>query len=500
MKQRKSPHQSAFFNLRILIPLVVFLTGIFIALFATAGPWEAARQADAQLRNPNGFPFAPSDTVQQAWVAQYNGPNGADFVPVPAIAVDGLGNVYVTGGSFDSNSQEDFATIKYNSAGQEQWVAGYNGPGNGDDYAKAIAVDGSGNVYVTGYSGYDYVTIKYNSAGQEQWVARYNGPGNSDDHANAIAVDGSGNVYVTGTSGGGGGPDYATIKYNSAGQEQWVARYNGPGLSTDEVYAIAVDGSGNVYVTGYSAGSGTGPDYATIKYNPSGQQQWVARYDDPGNNDDYAKAISVDSSGNVYVTGFSVGSGTRFDYATIKYNSAGQEQWVARYNGPGNSDDWAYALALDGSGNVYVTGTSGGGVSYWDYATVKYNSAGQEQWVARYDGPGDYDDGAGAIAVDSSGNVYVTGFSFGSNSDDDYATVKYNSAGQEQWVARYTSEGYNIDAANAIAVDGSGNVYVTGYSGWDYATIKYVQEPTRPTPTPRPRQTPRPRPTPAPRP
>jgi Beta-propeller repeat len=177
---------------------------------------------------------------------------------------------------------------------------------------------------------------------------------------------------------------------------------------------------------------------------------------------------------------------------TIKYNSAGQQQWVVRYNGPGNSDDYASALALDGSGNVYVTGNSWGVVSYRDYATVKYNSTGQEQWVARYDGPGSYDDGAHAIAVDGSGNVYVTGGSFGSNSDNDYATVKYNSAGQEQWVARHTSEGYNSDLGNAIAVDSSGNVYVTGKiavpnqgQNSDYATVKYVQGPT-PSPTPRP--------------
>ena len=247
-------------------------------------------------------------------------------------------------------------------------------------------------------------------------------------------------------------------------QEAWVARYNGPGNRDDYGRAIAVDGSGNVYVTGQSIGpDGVTFDYATIKYNASGAEDWVARYDGPANSYDYAQAIAIDGAGNVYVTGGSIGSGTDFDFATIKYNSAGQEQWVARYNGPGNARDWAQAIAVDGSGNVYVTGNSAGSGIFDDYATIKYDSAGQEQWVSRYNGPGsDYDDPHG-IAVDDSGNVYVTGQS-GSGPSAAYATVKYDSAGQEQWVSRYNGPGNDSSIGTAIAVDGSGNVYVTGQS------------------------------------
>ena len=247
-------------------------------------------------------------------------------------------------------------------------------------------------------------------------------------------------------------------------EQRWVARYNGPGDYHDIAQALAVDNSGNVYVTGYSTGSGPGYDYATIKYNPDGNQLWVARYNGDANDDDQACALAVDSLGNVYVTGYSNGSGTGNDYATIKYSPDGNQLWVARYNGPpGNDDDGAYALVVDNnSGNVYVTGYSTGNGTCNDYATIKYNPDGNQLWVARYNGPGNGSDTASALAVDSSGNVYVTGYSDGSGTGDDYATIKYSPDGNQLWVERYNGPGNNSDSASDLAVDNSGNVYVTG--------------------------------------
>ncbi|MFN2394238.1 MAG: SBBP repeat-containing protein, partial [Bacteroidales bacterium] len=253
-----------------------------------------------------------------------------------------------------------------------------------------------------------------------------------------LTIDASGNVYITGGMyWSETGLDFITIKYNRKGEEQWIARYNGPGNDWDVPNAIALDASGNVYVTGESKGQGTGYDYATIKYNNEGEELWVARYNGPGNDADHAAAIAVDTSGNVYITGASKGSETDSDYTTIKYNNEGGEQWVARYNGPGNGYDYAFALALDASGNAYVTGASIGSETDYDYATVKYNSEGEEQWLARYNGPGNDWDVADALTLDASGNVYVTGYSVGSETDSDYTTIKYNNEGGEQWVARY---------------------------------------------------------------
>jgi hypothetical protein len=169
--------------------------------------------------------------------------------------------------------------------------------------------------------------------------------------------------------------DFATIKYNSSCVEQWSSRYNGPQNANDEARSIAVDDSGNVYITGNSPGIGTAMDYATIKYNSAGFEQWVSRYNGTINAADFSRSIKVDNAGNSYVTGSS-GSfgGTKADYATVKYNSLGVQQWAQRYNGPpGNGNDKAISIVLDNLGNVYVTGTSTGSGSSDDFATIKYS-------------------------------------------------------------------------------------------------------------------------------
>ncbi len=167
-------------------------------------------------------------------------------------------------------------TAQAQVGGVPLWVNRYNGTADRNDYAYAVAVDGSGNVIVTGgsrngnYFGSDYVTIKYSGAGVPLWTNRYNGPGFDENaYAHAVAVDTNGNVFVTGYS------DYgnaATIAYSGAGVPLWTNRFSGSGR------AVAVDGSGNVFVTGSS-----GADYATIKYSGADVALWTNRYNGPGN-------------------------------------------------------------------------------------------------------------------------------------------------------------------------------------------------------------------------
>lgn len=417
------------------------------------------------------------------WTARFAG-LGNSFNSPSAIAVDASGNIYVTGeictgatSDYVSSycSYSDYATIKYDPKGTQLWVARYNGSGSyygfGTDGAAAVAVDSSGNVYVTGTSyGADflphYATLKYGTNGNTIWVARYNGPGNGSDYAQAIGVDSSGNVYVTGGSTG-ATLDYATIKYDSAGNQLWVARYDGPASGDDAAVALAIGASGNVYVTGYSGGIGTSDDYATVKYDSTGNQLWLARYDGPAHGMDRATAIALDSNENVHVTG--VSTDTSLDYATLKYDSNGNQMWVARYDGPAHGRDWAHSIAVDTFGRVNVTGESEGIGTGLDYTTIQYSPQGAINWVDRYDGPSHGDDFGTAVAVDASSNIYVTGTSFDIVTNNDWATLKLSAVALVLSVSPNTVSFANqllntTSAAQVIAVSNSGStpIQITG--------------------------------------
>lgn len=268
----------------------------------------------------------------------------------------------------------------------QEWVQRNNGSLNSNDEFQAVTVDNSGNVYVGGsVSGlnYDYAIVKYSPAGTELWNKTYNGTGNSDDYIHDIAVDDAGNVYVTGESiGSSSNTDYATIKYNSSGTVQWIQRYNGTGNFADVAYELILDDSGNVYVGGYSHGTGSQNDIVIVRYNSVGAQQWVQRYNGNANSFDIFGSMEMDGAGNLYVVGSSIHTGAATDIVTLKINQyTGALMLSERYNGPANVNDYGYDIGLDGAGNVYVTGESGGLGTGDDIITVKYNSSLTQQWA-----------------------------------------------------------------------------------------------------------------------
>jgi uncharacterized delta-60 repeat protein len=434
--------------------------------------------------------LAVNAQINIQWQTRYSSA-GTNIDRAEDMAMDAAGNVYVTGLGQGVSGNFDYVTIKYDAVGTEIWRTEYNGTGNSLDEAHAVAVDPSGNVYVTGWSyggagtGYDYATVKYNSTGVQQWASRYTNVAGGTDEAWDIDVDNVGNVFVTGSSDGAGTNSAATtVRYNSAGVQQYANRFEGVGTSIDAGFAIYVDSlTGTAYVTGYTFQSVAADfDYITLKYNLAGVQQWATQYNSPDANYDEARAIAVDASGNVYVTGYSQTLVlTNYDYATVKYNSAGVQQWQVRYNGTGNDYDRANAIALDAAGNVYITGKSVGvGSTAEDAFTIKYDNSGVSQWTARYNGAANgYDEGK-ALAVDASGNVYITGYSYSSGSNNDYLTIKYDAAGTQEWITKYNGTANNTDQAAAIAVDAIGNVFITGLSkgagsNEDFETIKYCQ-------------------------
>ncbi|MCI0449816.1 MAG: SBBP repeat-containing protein [Chlorobi bacterium] len=430
-----------------------------------------------------------SSQPSQQWAARYN--NGSTE-QCNAMRIDASGNVYVTGSSRSGGLfTEDIATIKYNTSGSMLWTKRYVGAGAGEDHAYAMALDASGNVYVTGRTwvntgnNNDIVTIKYNSAGDSLWVKKYNGSRSNHDEAFAIFVDAAGNVYVTGSSQGTVGPngifdDLIVIKYSSSGSELWSFRYNGPSGGLDKGNSIVCDVSGNVYVVGTSWGgsgsAGSGFDMVYLKLNSMGVSQWVNRYTSAGNADDELLDMKIDAGSYLYATGFEYSTGTNKNYWIMKYNSAGSIVWSRTYNGPDNDDDFGYSIAVDRSGNVVVAGKSDGGASSFDIATVKYNSAGVLQWTNRFNGVSNTIDEGKSVAVDSAGNVYVAGYSSNPTTANDYQTIKYNSAGIQLWEIKYTNSGASgsSDMANSIYADNLGNVYIAGTSALDYAVVKYA--------------------------
>jgi len=370
-----------------------------------------------------------------------------------------------------------------------QWANRYIGQGDFSDKFNAIVTDASGNIFECGSTvrpskNRDILLVKLTSAGDTVWTNVYNGPGNGPDEANAIVLDNVGNIYITGFQRGANtATDIVTIKYNSAGIIQWVASYFNVEDQSDIGTSLSVDASGNVYVTGQTdtdPSAVTNEDYVTIKYNASGVQQWLVLKNGLGNGTDRPCKLVIDASNNVFVSGRSF-NGSEDDYLTIKYNGTnGAQLWQqlvdrTHYDRP---TDMAINLS---TGNIYVTGRSKD-LTY-DYVTVAYNTSGTLLWQKVYD----YidDDRATAIGIDNAGNIYVTGES-DFNADVtiynyNITTLKYDAAGNQLWAKNYIGVAGNDDVPNSIFIDGSANVYVAGTTDLDplvtesndYVILKY---------------------------
>lgn len=410
----------------------------------------------------------------QTWIQRFNGSaNSTDLSR--KVFIDNSGNSYITGFTTNLISNRDITTIKYNPAGVRLWVSNYNGSTTGNDEAYAITIDNAGNVYVTGSSygnntDKDIVLIKYNSSGSQQWATRYTGSGNYSDEAYAITLDNAGNPIITGYSYGSGfGYQLTVIKYNTMGILQWISRYDGTsGDKTDEAYAITIDNvGGGIYVCGTTEGNSANLDFVTIKYNSSGVQQWVKNYNGPGNQNDEAYAITIDNNGNIFVTGESEGTGTGKDYTTIKYNSSGAQQWVQRYNNDlANNDDIPRAITVAVNNDILVTGSSKSSSANGseDYLTIRYNQTGSTVFISRYDGIINSADIGYAITVPNSNNaVFITGSSKTANGHggEDIVTLKLNPTGNQ--IQKHTISNPGSDCAFDIKLNSSEDMFLAGY-------------------------------------
>lgn len=357
---------------------------------------------------------------------------------------------------------------------RQSWATNYSTTDlGGGPMAMAVAADGS--VYVAAGIGYaedsDYGLTKFDSNGNKLWTTTYNGPPDSYDVVTDLAIDRQGNAYITGWSWGDSSSfDAATIKYDANGNQLWAARFNGPDNLEDIGHAIAVDTNGNVIIALSSTTLPHNVDFITVCYSPAGTQKWVTVYDGPAHAFDQPVDMAVDVAGNVFVTGLSTLSGLNTDFATLRYDTNGTQVWAARYNGPANIEDSPVRVALDIVGNVYVGGWSHGSNGVPDYALVKYTSSGQQAWATRFDGLAGRYDYLSDMIVDPAGNAYVTGSSDTFAGDADWVTLKFNPNGGRVWLATYGGSFGVADNPAFLAFDGAGNVCLSGslYTGESY--------------------------------
>ena len=499
------------------------------------------------------------------WAKRAGGPNGDVG---NGIAVDDAGNSYITGSFFNSAtfgpgedngitlSGIDFEIFvaKYDANGELAWAKRARESSAGElETGLGIAVDGAGNSYVTGHffvsatfgpseanqtilSGiFDEIFVaKYDASGTLVWAKHAGGPYRTAiDAGFGISVDGAGNVYVTGqfvnsATFGPGEANQTTLigtfeeifvaKYDASGALVWAKRAGGSGV--DASFGLAVDGAGNVYVTGqfensatFGAGeanqttlSGTSAEIFVAKYDASGALVWAKRAGGPFGGDE-GHGIAVDGAGNSYVAGyfddsatFGAGeanqttlSGSNTETFIAKYDASGALVWAKRAGGSGG--DASFGLAVDGTGNSYVTGfffesaTFGPGEANQTTLTgafeqifvAKYDASGALMWAKRAGGSSEVGVRAYSIVVDGAGSSYVTGLFreltiFGpgeanetilSASSQEVFVAKYDANGTLMWAKR---AGSNVVLGNGIAVDNTGNSYVTG-SFFDSATF-----------------------------
>ena len=407
-----------------------------------------------------------------------------------ATTTDNYRNVYVAGSTLNTNNNNDIIVQKFDRDGNLLWQQTFNGTANMDDMAADIFVDNNYNVYVTGTSiqnannNFDLVVLKYNSSGTLQWTYYYNNGASPlpQDAGTAIVGDNNGSIYVTGGSFGNNTmSDYVTLRLNSSnGNQVWEKRYDYTQLN-DVASQIRFDGT-NIYVSGGSQIS-VSPnkwELATIVYNAStGTELNVRRSNGNATSGvDEVYDLSVDNSGNIYVTGAVVNQVTGYDISVYKLDNLLNIIWEEHFDGFG-AEDKGFGVKTDSQGNVYVAGFISNPNEGKNYALLKYNSSGVLQWSREFNGLANLNDEAVQLVIDANDNIFVTGAARNTNNSD-YVTLGYTPSGELFAQVSYNGPHGLNDKPTAIAIDLDGNLIVVGQTevqggNFKNRTVKYAR-------------------------
>ena len=455
----------------------VLLLSLFLPIILSLFGQAAAVQT-VETAHPETL-IMGQEEAGAAWTKRLNTRFNKDDVP-KAMAVDQIGNVYVTGASGGATYQDlDYLTVKYAPDGKREWTSRYDGSYLNYDCPSGISVDSLGNVTVSGISrgrnddDYDYVTIKHSSQGKTLWVRRYVrtaiGKKIKASYPPLIATDGNGNAILAGATWGPNGNDFfdfLLVKYDEDGNLLWERKFHTAPERWDYATAVATDGEGNVYVAGssreYQDAGGFGALGVVVKYDKDGSFSWFRGFDIG-----IPRSLKADTGGNVSV------GGTR---GIARLDANGVEIWCLPIASTGYMD-------LGPAGDTFVLGVVKNGLAGFDFAITKFDQEGKIQWTRHYDSPFSLDDIPSGIVINGGGRIYVTGGSMSSDSllDYDFVTVAYDDSGTELSAERYDGKGQGYDFPAAIVVDGLGRVTVTGASegtgtALDFATVNYQDQ------------------------
>jgi hypothetical protein len=393
-----------------------------------------------------------SGGIQPVWVVHSNGGVALGTNQVVRMALDMDGNAVIAASSTSPQGDYDYLVLKYGSDGGLRWSARYAST-NGNDQVRDMALDNAGDVYVTGTS----VTVKYGSSGTLEWTAPFAG--------RSVAASLEDAVYVTGFS----ETDYATVKLSARGSNEWVrlTDFFEKGY-LDHSEKVMVSQAGDVYVAGGGVFFNDPPlavyrKAGLIKYSSTGTISWRKQITDRENfpAGPFYEIVDVrESSGFIYTCARTDNS----DFYVRRFLPDGtmDSAWAPFINVGGG--DGATGFAVHSDTAIYATGSKVLNQNpNLTYATFGISGAGTLSWQGLYNNGGlPYDHRAKAVALDGEGNVYVTGLSNNEQGDADWATIKYTPDGREQWVRRYAGAAGGRDEARAIAVNAAGEVFVAG--------------------------------------